>query len=135
MERLTVAASAWDNDPAHLKLTDAIRKIGERHKRLTSLREMPMRTTEAQEIQHFLESAGHDLKEASQDLKRAVHEATQPLRTVLEQHAMLMNGKLQFPYENDLLDLSLRPRVEVVGPTPSVLARIRDEVFRILRVR
>jgi len=114
---LTALRSALSGTAFDAKVVEAIRDVENRRRRLVTLPEMPMRTTEAQEIQQSLATIEHDLRSAPADLQDAVRAALQPLRLVLQQHAELVGGQLRFPEEHDLMRKSLRP------PTTSTPAR------------
>lgn len=91
------------------KLGEAIRDVENRRRRLVTLPEMPMRTTEAQEIQQTLAAIEHELRAAPADLQDAVRAALQPLRLVLQRYAGFVGGHLRFPDEHDLMRASMRP--------------------------
>ena len=118
------------------KLVEAIRDVENRRRRIVSLQEMPMRTTEAQEIQQSLATIEHDLRSAPADLQDAVRAALQPLRLVLQQYAGFVGGQLRFPEERDLMRASLRPPT-ASSPTrgPSLFDRARHLIARVFARR
>jgi multidrug efflux pump subunit AcrA (membrane-fusion protein) len=84
---LTALRSAQSGTAFEPKLAEAMRDVENRRRRLVTLSEMPMRTTEAQEIQQSLATIELDLRPAPADLQDAVRAAVQPLRLVLQRYA------------------------------------------------
>jgi hypothetical protein len=114
------------------KLAAAMRDVENRHRRLVTLPEMPMRTTEAQEIQQSLAAIEHDLRPAPADLQDAVRAALQPLRLVLQRHAAFVGGQLRFPEERDLMRASVRrPTVSTPARGSSLVDRARHAIARV----
>lgn len=114
------------------KLAEAIRDVENRRRRLVTLPEMPMRTTEAQEIQQSLAAIEHDLRSAPADLQDGVRAALQPLRLVLQRYAGFAGGQFRFPEEHDLMRASLRPpMVSTPARRPSLVDRARHAIARV----
>ncbi|MEK6373210.1 MAG: hypothetical protein AABO58_10985 [Acidobacteriota bacterium] len=114
------------------KLAEAIRDVENRRRRLVTLPEMPMRTTEAQEIQQSVATIEHDLGPAPADLQDAVRAALQPLRLVLQRYAGFVGGQLRFPEEHDLMRTSLRPpTTSTPARGPSLIDRARHVFARV----
>jgi phosphoglycerate-specific signal transduction histidine kinase len=111
------------------KLAEGIRDVENRRRRLVTLPEMPMRTTEAQEIQQSLATIEHDLRPAPADLQDEVRAALQPLRHVLQRYAEFVGGQLRFPEEHDLMRASLRPpTTSTRAGVPSLVERARHVI-------
>ena len=69
---LTALEREVSGSPLERSLVDTIGGIDSRHRRLTSLSEMPMRTTEAQEIQQSIVAIEHDMRTGSEHLRRSI---------------------------------------------------------------
>jgi hypothetical protein len=129
---LTALRSAQSGTAFEPKLAEAMRDVENRRRRLVTLSEMPMRTTEAQEIQQSLATIELDLRPAPADLQDAVRAAVQPLRLVLQRYAGFVGGQLRFPEEHDLMRASLRPPT-TSSPTRglSLFDRARHVIARV----
>lgn len=129
---LTALRSAQSGTAFDPKLAEAIRDVEDRRRRLVTLPEMPMRTTEAQEIQRSVATNEHDLRPAPADLQDAVRAALQPLRLVLQRYAGFVDGQLRFPEEHDLMRGSLRPpTTSTPARGPSLVDRARHAIARV----
>jgi hypothetical protein len=114
------------------KLAEAIRNIENRRRRLVTLPEMPMRTTEAHEIQQSLATLEYDLRPAPADLQEAVRAALQPLRVVVQRYASVVGGQFRFSEERDLMRASLRPPTDSTpAPKASLVDRARQAIARV----
>ena len=129
---LTTVRGAQSGTAFDPKLAEAIRDVRNRRRRLVALPEMPMRTTEAQEIQQSLETIEHDLRSAPADLQDRVRAALQPLRLVLQRYAGFVSGQLRFPEEHDLMRASLpAPMTSTPAHGLSLLDRARHAIARV----
>jgi hypothetical protein len=129
---LTALRGAQSGTAFDPKFAEAIRDVENRRRRLVTLPEMPMRTTEAQEIQQSLVTIEHDLRSAPADLQDGVRAALQPLRLVLQRYAGFVGGQLRFPEEHDLMRASLRsPAASTPARGPSLVDRARHVIARL----
>ena len=129
---LTALRGAQSGTAFDPKLADAIRDVENRRRRLVTLPEMPMRTTEAQEIQQSVATIEHNLRTAPADLQEAVRAAVQPLRLVLQRYAGVVGGQLRFPEEVDVMRASLRPpTASTPAREPSLVDRARHAIARV----
>lgn len=114
------------------KFVAAIRDVENRRRRLVTLPEMPMRTTEAQEVQQSLATIEHELRAAPADLQDAVRAALQPLRLVLQRYAEFAGGHLRFPDEHDLMRASTRlPTTSTPAHGLSLVGRVWQAIGRV----
>ena len=129
---LTALRGAQSGTAFETKLGEAIRDVDNRRRRLVTLPEMPMRTTEAQEIQQSLATIEHELRSTPADLQGAVRAALQPLRLVLQRYAGFVGDQLRFPEEHDLMRASLRPpTASTPARGPSLVDRARHVIARV----